>query len=767
MKILNLTPIVLAVVLALFSLNPATAQESEQGKTGTIKGIVVNSSTNQPLAGANIIVEGSPYGAATDLDGKFEIANVPTGTYAVRASVLGYQPVTYSDVVVTPTRPATLTFNLVQMEISLEEVTVSAGYFQTAPDKPVSTTVQSNEEIRRLPGGFEDVVRAVSILPGVAQVSPGRNDLIVRGGAPSENLFVIDNIKVPNINHFGTQGSTGGPQSYINLDFVDQTRFATGGFGVRYGDKLSSVLSIDLREGRDDRFGGKGTISASLFGINLEGPVSDKGSYLFSARRSYLDFIFKAAGFGFVPEYWDYLGKVTYNISPRDRINVLAIAAIDRIRLINDTEDQRFDNSRILAPEQDNVIGGVSWRRLFNGGYSTLTFGQSWVRYESEQRDSLLNPIFRNNSIEHETSLRNDLTFQLTPLTEFTTGIEGKLINFNADLVLDTVTTSFGETFFKDDEYDTTGVKAAAYAQISHRFSYLRWTIGARADYFDMIENSTAVSPRLSLSYPLTSTTNINGSVGRFYQAPAYIWLVGNPENRKLDFIGVNQYILGVENLPRKDVRLNLEFYNKDYFDYPVSIDRPYLIMLNTGTGYGGRSEGFASYGLDHLISDGSGWARGIELSAQKRLSEIPWYGLFSLSYNWNKFRALDGIERPSQYDQRWIFNMGGGYILDDKWEFAGKFRMVTGRPYTPFESDGSQLPERYNTARVGTYHTLDLRVDRRWYMGNKVLISYIDVQNVYNSKSQEPPEWNRRLNAPDSQDGIGLLPSIGLSLEF
>ncbi len=292
-------------------------QSAVLAQRGEILGTVIDVTTNEPLPGVNVQLLNTTIGAATNLEGEFRITGIPPGTYAVRAGIIGYTAITESDIVVTPIRPVELNFQLRETVIEFGEITVTPDFFSTSEDKPISVQVQTAEEIRRLPGGFEDVVRAVSVLPGVAQVSAGRNDLIVRGGAPSENLYVVDGLELNNINHFGTQGASGGPQSYINLDFVQKTEFSTGGFGARYGDKLSSVLSIDLRQGRKDRFGGKATISATQFGLSLEGPIGNKGSYIFSARRSYLDLLFRAAGFGFVPEYWDFLGKATYEIIRR------------------------------------------------------------------------------------------------------------------------------------------------------------------------------------------------------------------------------------------------------------------------------------------------------------------------------------------------------------------------------------------------------------------------------------------------------------------
>ncbi|MBM4161524.1 MAG: TonB-dependent receptor [Ignavibacteria bacterium] len=757
----------ISLVSLVFTVSLAA---QDQQKLGSIAGKVYGNATKEPLPFANVVVVGTTLGAATDLEGRFVIPRVPTGTYSVRASILGYTPMIESDVVVSTARPSEVDFALVETQLEFEEVEVTAEYFRKLPDKPLSTQFQSNEEIRRLPGGLEDVARAISILPGVAQVQAGRNDLIVRGGSPSENLFVIDNIEVPNINHFGTQGATGGPLSFINLDFVQSTSFSSGGFGARYGDKLSSVLSIDLREGRKDRHGGKATISASQFGLNLEGPLSqngESGSYIFSARRSYLDLIFKAAGFGFVPEYWDFLGKATYQLSKVDQLNFLGIAALDNVRLFNDTPDKRFDNSRVLASDQNQVIGGISWRHILSSGYTTLSLGRTFVDFAYKQNDSLLNPIFTNSSFEDEWSLRGDLVWQLLKSSEISFGAQGKFIRFHADMFLRPFQTNFGQQISIDRRYDTTAFKAVAFAQFSQQVGRLRVVLGGRVDFFSLIEDNVSFSPRLSASYAISPVTNLNASVGRYNQAPSYIWLISNPMNGNLSYIGVNQYVAGIDHLVRTDTKVSLEAYLKRYSDYPASLTRPYLVLANTGAGFGGSEEGFASFGLDPLVSSGRGEAHGIELFVQKKLSEIPCYGTISMSFNESRFEALDGISRPSSFDQRWIVNLGGGYIFDEKWEISTKFRYATGRPYTPFNPDGTQDVSLYNSQRVVANHSLDVRIDRRWTFDRWNLITYVDIQNIYNRKPVDVPRYNRQTGELERVGSIGILPSVGISAEF
>ena len=760
---LSLAIIVFCSLSAVLRAQP----DGPERLSGRVTGKVVDFSTKEPLSGANVLVVGTQLGASTDEEGKFSIAKVPVGTYNVRVSALGYSPEVRTDVVVSTARPATLSFSLLESALSLGIVEVNAKYFVTAPDAPVSTHEQSAEEIRRLPGGFEDVVRAVSILPGVAQAQAGRNDLIVRGGAPSENLYIVDNIQVPNINHFGTQGASGGPLSFINLDFVKGTSFSTGGFGARYGDRLSSVLSINLREGRNDRVGGKATVAATQFGLNLEGPLGGSGSMLFSARRSYLDFIFRAAKFGFVPEYWDFLSKADYALSASDRLSLTAVCALDDVREFNDTPEQRYDNSKILASNQTTGVGGLSWRHLFRSGVSTVTVSESYASYDYRQSDTLQRPFFTNTSSERETSLRADAVIELSKYDEFSVGIESKLLRFTSSLGLAPFRTSYGGLFSVSSRSDSAMGKGAAFAQLSSRFGRATVTGGLRLDYFTMVSGGPVIAPRLSASWAFSAATNLNVSVGRYNQSPSSIWLLANPANRSLSFIRADQVVIGLDHTFREDTRLTAEAYLKHYSGLPVSLRQTFLVLSNTGAGYGGSTESFASFGIDPLASVGSGSARGVEFSAQKKLSAIACYGLVSLSYNESRYTGLDGVSRPGSFDQRVILNVGGGYIPDENWEFAVKFRVATGRPYTPFRMDGTQDTSLYNASRLPTHHSLDIRVDRRWSFAHWTLITYVDIQNVYNNRAVDVPVYNERTGQVEQREALGILPSIGISAEF
>jgi outer membrane receptor for ferrienterochelin and colicin len=754
--------------LVLFLIVPVLAA----AQTGTITGMVVDQISQEPLPSANIQVLGTTLGASADVDGRFSIRGVPFGTVRVRASLVGYRQEIQSDVIVAAGRAVQLMFKLDQVPVGIGAVEVTAGYFQKNPDAPVSTQRLSAEEIRRSPGGFEDVLRAIAVLPGVSQVDAGRTDLVVRGGAPSENLYVVDNIEIPNINHYGIQGSGGGSLSYINLDFVRETAFSTGGFGVKYGGRMSSVLRIDMRDGRSDRVGGKGTISATQFGLNLEGPLDQNGTFIFSARRSYLDFIFKAAGFNFVPEYWDFLGRLAYRLDQRNSLSLLGIGAIDDVSFFNDDAEKRYENSRILGTAQKQYAGGVSWEHLCGRGVLTVTLGRSFVRYNGVQNDSLLRPIFSNTSQEGETNLRADLVVKMTSSgeDEASFGIQMKRVGFGGGFALPEFRTTFGDSLSVDIRgAGASGHIGSAYVQVLHHWPWdIQLVLGARADYFDMISRKYWFSPRASITWDATQRTSVNASAGSYRQFPSLVWLLADERNRELKAVRADQYILGVEHLLREDLEVRLEAFLKEYRDYPASVTRPYLVLANTGVGYGGSEEGFASYGLDYLVSEGRGASRGLEFLLQKKLGELPLYGILSVSWSRTRFTALDGVERPGAFDQRLVISSSGGYKFDERWEASMRFRYASGRPLTPFNPDGTQDVNALYSERLKAFHALDLRVDRRWNFERWNLIVYLDIQNVYNNRYVSALRWNaREQRVEGNQANIGIIPSIGVSAEF
>jgi hypothetical protein len=748
----------ITIALSLFSVGSA----DDSRTFGSIVGSVFDHQSKQPIPYANVTILGTSLGAATDGSGHFAIPTVPPGTYRIQISVLGYKRQLDTLTVNVLGEPSIREFSLVEEHIQLGGVEARIERFAHTADAPLSTRSLAAGELKNSAGGLDDIMRVIKIFPGVAQAKADRTDLMVRGGASSENLYLIDDVEVPYINHFSTQGAGGGAVSVIDMDQIGSSSFSSGGFGARYGDKLSSVLDIKLRDGSTDRIHGKGTVSVTQAGLNVEGPLSKDGSCLLSVRKSFLGYAFQLYGFGFAPEFWDYVGKASLSIGAADKLSLLVIGASDRIKFFNDTDEHRYENSRLLFTNQDHYVAAVTLRHLFSNGYGTLSLRRAHSAFDYFQFSESLAPQFQSTSTENETSLRGDLVVQLAGSNELNVGAELKSLD-----VLSVIELKYKGTAPVQQALDETPGKASAYAQLTTVIGDLKVTFGLRGSYFSMLEQKFALAPRLSGILAVSPTTNLTMSLGRYYQAPSYLWLGTNPFNGGLSRIGVNQVVVGLQHVVSGDMEMSLEGYVKQYFNYPASLNRPSLIMANTGSEAAGMGEGYASFGLDSLVSCGRGYSRGIELSMQKKLSEVPLYGMMSLSYSETRFTAIDGVSRPSNFDQRLVLNIGGGYLLGNSWEISGRFRLYTGRPYTPFQSSGTSSIPEYNSARVGVNHQLDARIARRWDLGPAVLETYVDVQNVYNRKPTDVPMYSERRHRVEQVPALGIVPTVGVAMQF
>jgi hypothetical protein len=761
----------LALVPAAGAFFRATAQEPQ----GRVTGRVVNATTQQPIQGAVVQLEGTALSTMSDATGSFDLPVVPPGIYSLSTRAVGFAPYVMADVVVGSGKPLTVRVELAPQAIRLEALEVLPSYFQPPIQAAVSTQELGAEDVRRAPGVQEDVVRAVALLPGVAVTAAGRNDLIVRGGAPYENLFVVDGIEVPNINHFGSQGSTGGPLSLINIDLVQDVAFSSGGLAAKWGDRTASFTNITLREGADVP-SGELNLSATGFGAIFEGPLGGNGSFLLSARRSYLDLLFKAAGFSFVPAYWDFQLKTTNRIDDANRISFLAIGALNSVDFVNETADDRYDNSRIVSPEQNQYFTGLTWEHLLERGLLTVTLGRTYTRFRSVQRDSLVPPndVLRGYSTEGENSLRADLVLDPTPRLELDVGGVTKFAStLDYDVFLDGSLRLDQNGVPRPLRADTsfTAFRTATYAEARYWVtSAARVSVGLRGNYYGFLADAFRLAPRVGLRLEPAAATAVTLSYARTYQAPSYIWLVGDPANA--DSLGpfhADQAVVGIEHSLREDLKLQVETYYKVYGDYPARIFRPEAVLAPSGFEDATTD---IPFGLEPLDNAGTGRAYGVELFLQKRLSSVPVYGLASIAVSRSEFKAIDGITRAGAYDGRVIANVLAGWRINTGWEVSGKFRLATGLPTTPFIESGPEAGRldftRYNAGpRLPTFHALDVRVDRRWSFRGWQLDVYVDVQNVYGRKNVSQYTWNPRTGEVEPNDSLGILPSIGVNVEF
>ncbi|HEX9652129.1 MAG TPA: TonB-dependent receptor [bacterium] len=741
--------------------------------TGTIKGNVVDNETQSPLLGVNVALSGTTLGDATDEAGSFMIENIPVGSYALQFSYIGYEPLVKTDVVVRPKRTTFVEAAMRISAIAMDQVVVSGGYFSNAEDQPTSLSNFSYEEIRRAPGSAGDVSRIIMGLPSLAKVNDQSNHLIVRGGSPIENAFYIDNIEIPNINHFPTQGASGGPIGLVNVDFIRDVNFYTGGFSAIYGDKLSSIMELSFREGNRDEFDGQLDLNFAGFGGVAEGPLfAQRGSWLFSARRSYLDLLVDAidVGTSVAPRYGDIQGKVAFDLNDRHKLILLGVIGDDHN---NPDHEAAVENDMLVYGNQDIIeqTYGMNWRALWNhGGYSNTSISYTATKFEEDFNDTATDLfLFRNRSHERALKLRNVNSFRLNTRNSVDFGVEARQLISNYDNAYAEYTDAFGQTVPQFMLHDRiTANKLGGFVNYAFKpTAALTTSLGLRADYLSL-NDRLHLSPRFAVSYQLTDRTTLSGSSGLFYQNLPLLLLSQNSAHRNLQDPVAVHYVVGFSHLLTNSTKLTVEIYQKDYRHFPIDPGQMTLFLID---------ELFYRYGFfmnhENLRDDGKALARGIEVMVQKKLAQ-NFYGLASAGYFRSRYRGGDGVWRNRVFDNRWIFSVEGGYKPNSKWEMSLRWIYAGGSPFTPLDLAASQqlsrtvLDERHvNAERYPAYHSLNIRFDRRFHFSAASLVFYFSIWNAYNRKNVATYFWNANGGKQDVIYQWTLLPIFGFEFEF
>ncbi|MFT4605743.1 MAG: hypothetical protein ACI9W4_002487 [Rhodothermales bacterium] len=766
-----------------FLLLGAFGPQVARAQSGSIRGQVVDAVTQESLPGVNVVIAGTIQGSATDLDGRFVIEGLVPGTYAVQASFIGFRTETKSDLVVQASRPTFILFEMRQTAVELEGLFVETSAFARPADAPTSVTTLAAEEVRRTPGGQNDISRSLLSLPGVTGGVDNRNDLLVRGGGPGENSYFLDGIEIPQINHFATQGATGGALGLVNVDFIREAEFYRGGFPVRYGDALSSVLLINNRPGSPDGIAGDFTLGAAEAGLTLDGPLGAPGNWLLSVRRSYLQFLFEALGLPIRPGYWDFQGRLEYDLNRQNRVTVIGIGAIDDFGIVQPGPEASVENQDIFESVLDNdqrtYTAGISWRRLVDSGVITTSLSRSLSDYRFADRSRDDEPLLSNQSVESDTRIRMDGDFRIDPRLTLGLGAGTTLTQLETDFFerATPASTSGVDLQFEDA---LSAWKSFAYAQLTAETlrGRLSTTAGLRVDHHSFLEAGWYASPRLSANLQVLPEWSVSASVGVFRQSPEMLSLIvrdrdSNRVNRGLPFIQANQAIVGVSWLTRPSLRITLEGFYKHYADYPVLVGNPTLSLANLGGDFG-------YVGAEPLDGSGTGRAYGLELFAQRKLVE-RFYFLSAYTLAQSQFSGTDQVLKPSSWDVRHSLSLTGGYLIGKKWQIGLKWRYLSGRPYTPFDPSrsaeeyaltGRGAPDygRVNSLRTPAYMRLDLRVDRRFSLVRWNAEVYIDIQNVTNRQNLFGYRFTVDPEFPDNLrpiENVGLLPIFGFSVEW
>ncbi|MDC2229511.1 TonB-dependent receptor [Bacteroides thetaiotaomicron] len=767
-----------------------------------VKGTVIDKSSRQPLEFINVMIVGLNKGGVTNAEGKFSIGQVPPGIYRLQASAIGYKTVTTPEYMLS-TRDLHIQIEMEENQTELEGVTVTASPFRRDIESPVSLRIIGLQEIEKSPGANRDISRIVQSYPGVAFSPIGyRNDLIVRGGSPSENRFYLDGVEIPNINHFSTQGASGGPVGILNADLIREVNFYTGAFPTDKGNALSSVLDFKLRDGDMERNSLKATLGASEVSLASNGHLGKKTSYLVSVRQSYLQFLFDMLGLPFLPTFTDAQFKLKTRFDARNELTVLGLGGIDKMKLNTkaDDEDNEYILSYLPKIQQETFTLGAVYRHYAGAHVQSVVASHSYLnnrntKYQQNDESDPDRLMLRLRSTEQNTQLRleNSSSFRNWKVTV------GTSLDYSqySNTTFQKVYTDRAQTF---DYHTYLGIMrwglfgTVNYTSIDERFTA---SLGLRADANNysaaMKDLSDQLSPRLSLSYQLTEHWSLSGNAGLYYQLPPYTALGFKNNNGlyankyALRYMQVSQGSIGLNWRKGDTFEVSVEGFYKDYDKIPLSVADG-IPLTCKGNDYG-------VIGNELLTSTAQGRSYGAELLLKwlvaKKLNLASSFTLFKSEYRTDK----ESEYIASAWDNRFIFNLRGTYNLPRHWSVGMKVSCIGGAPYTPYDADKSSLVTawnaqgkpyydytRYNEERLPAFTQVDIRIDKTFYLKRCMLGFYIDLQNIAGSKLKQadvlmstgviknpdaPIAEQRYVMKSLKQESGTLLPTLGITFEY
>ncbi|MBV4308093.1 TonB-dependent receptor [Bacteroides thetaiotaomicron] len=767
-----------------------------------VKGTVIDKSSRQPLEFINVMIVGLNKGGVTNAEGKFSIGQVPPGIYRLQASAIGYKTVTTPEYILS-TRDLHIQIEMEENQTELEGVTVTASPFRRDIESPVSLRIIGLQEIEKSPGANRDISRIVQSYPGVAFSPIGyRNDLIVRGGSPSENRFYLDGVEIPNINHFSTQGASGGPVGILNADLIREVNFYTGAFPTDKGNALSSVLDFKLRDGDMERNSLKATLGASEVSLASNGHLGKKTSYLVSVRQSYLQFLFDMLGLPFLPTFTDAQFKLKTRFDARNELTVLGLGGIDKMKLNTkaDDEDNEYILSYLPKIQQETFTLGAVYRHYAGAHVQSVVASHSYLnnrntKYQQNDESDSEHLMLRLRSTEQNTQLRleNSSSFRNWKVTV------GTSLDYSqySNTTFQKVYTDRAQTF---DYHTYLGIMrwglfgTINYTSIDERFTA---SLGLRADANNysaaMKDLSDQLSPRLSLSYQLTEHWSLSGNAGLYYQLPPYTALGFKNNNGlyankyALRYMQVSQGSVGLNWRKGDTFEVSVEGFYKDYDKIPLSVADG-IPLTCKGNDYG-------VIGNELLTSTAQGRSYGAELLLKwliaKKLNLASSFTLFKSEYRTDK----ESEYIASAWDNRFIFNLRGTYNLPRHWSVGMKVSCIGGAPYTPYDADKSSLVTawnaqgkpyydytRYNEERLPAFTQVDIRIDKTFYLKRCMLGFYIDLQNIAGSKLKQadvlmstgviknpdaPIAEQRYVMKSLKQESGTLLPTLGITFEY
>lgn len=743
--------------------------QNVDGPSGTLSGTIVEQFSSFPVPGAHIIVVETGNTSVSGIDGTFQFNGIAAGIYTIQISYVGFQQRTITDVVVRGNRLTSLKIELREAVVVGEALVVTAGYFHKSDTDIVSKRSLNAEEIRRSPGGGQELARVISTTPGVATTGDTSQDLMVRGGSPRENGFYIDNIFLPGIQHFEEiDGSSNGPIGLVNTDLVEYLDFFAGGFSASYGNRMSSIANIGYREASRERMQGSINLSMAGFGGTVETPIDrGKGSWLISMRRSYLDIIADAINAGGAPRYGDIQAKGVYDINRENKLTLLQIYGDSRFS--TEVEDG-LEDGFLTVPDFRNRQNttGLNWRRTGKGrSYSNTSISWSFSGQQLENR----------YTADESLDLRYDNRHDYLNFRHITYYRAGDRIRFEGGGDLTHARGRFN--YYFTPYINEAGVERPAFERnlskrqftgelfgtmIVRPIHNLTLNMGMRTGYNHLNDRFT-LSPRAAASWQFTERLSFNAATGIFRQdVPLYI------RSQQLQFEQLKDphvlhLISGFEYLLGNATMLSIEVYEKQYRNLPIQ-PRNFTEGLPE---FVFDSQAF----FENLNDNGKATSRGIDLMIHRKIKD-GLYGTVSTSLFRSQYRDFNGEWQNRDFDVKYLISAIGGYRPNQKWEFSARWTFIGSRPTTPFDLERSSAAGRtildgfnYNRERLPSFHSLYARFDRRIFLDRITITTFFEMWNAYNRSNVEYLYWNQKSGAPDEFYQFSLLPVGGFTIDF
>lgn len=657
----------------------------------------------------------------------------------------------------------------------------------------------TGQEIEDSAGTYGDFSRYLQLFPGVAFNNDESDDILVRGGNPMENLYLVDGIPVPNINHIATEGTTGGLVSMIDTSAISSVDFLTGGYGARYDGRLSSVIRIHTR----DLNGGKALREAEVgfvgAGGTTEMPFRNGSVLMVSVHRSILNLFTDNIGLNGVPIYTNTLIHEQLSLSPSDSVSLLSLGGLDSINIQPEAYDNDETNTIDTQYKGWRYTNGAVWQHTYSArSFGLITIADSEEDEDIHQQDQLLNnimppgytratlpatPVYAQRTHDGITDLKFDYQGIFKKRVTLLAGSDARLHRVNYS-----VAQPIGEqTPLSTNPARSDAASFAPHFWVGETGSYVqgnlevtkRWAVGGgtRFQTFAFGAN-TSLTPQFETRYLLTNNLDAHFRFGEYAQMPPYIYLTAFAQNRDMVLIRDRQMSGGLDFQLGTRGKLTVEGYQKVYRNYPVASEYPTLSLANMVDTLG------QEFLWLPMVSRGGGQAAGIELSiAEHPSAHLSLVG--NLAYARSRFSGLDGVLRPGNFDYPVIANLAGEYWLGPRYEVSFRYEYSSGRPYTPFLMDASAEQNRpiydlkhVNSKRGPYYSRLDFLVKRNFMVSGRILTVYGGLQNALDRQNFLVYAWRPRVGysgncvpSPEAcisaQTQMGIFPNFGVRYRF